>query len=145
MDFIDLLATRARMSTWAPDTELDAALRRFDVMLTQIADDLRVECYGPPVGIARGGAAGRGAYRLVVRAHRWHGDAPAWSLKVCSALAHAQWRADWAIDRVSRERKPLVVRALPQFLHDYAAAIAHAGKHDTGAGRRVQALLQRFS
>ena len=141
MSFVELLAARARDGEVAVDAPLDTALAQLDRTLAQLADELRVEYFGPHIGIG----AGRAVYRLVVREHRFRYDEHAWSLKVCTALPHAQWRADWAIQGVSRARKVLVVRALPEFFAGYVSALTHAGRHESRAGRRVCALAAAFT
>lgn len=140
MSFVDFIATRARAAEFAVDAPLDTALTQLDRTLAQLADELRVEYFGPHIGIG----AGRAVYRLVVREHRFRFDELAWSLKVCTALPHAQWRADWAIQGVSRARKILVVRALPEFFAGYASALTGAGCHESRAGRRVRELAAAF-
>jgi hypothetical protein len=139
--FIEHLITQTRTQTVRVDEELDAALAQLDVLLAQLAGDLRVEYYGPEIGVA----AGRHVYRLVVRAHEWEIHNPTWSLKVCTALPHAHWRADWAVQGVGRLRKPLIVQALPAFFAGYADAIVAAGQADTPAGRQVTELSRAFA
>lgn len=140
MTFVELLAARARDAEFVVDAQLDRALAQLDRTLAQLAAELRVEYFGPHVGVG----AGRAVYRLVVREHRFRYDELAWSLKVCTALPHAQWRADWAIQGVSRARKILIVRALPAFFAGYASALTQAGCHESGAARRVRALAAIF-
>lgn len=139
--FIEHLIAQSRAGTVRVDEGLDAALAQLDALLARLADALRVEYYGPEIGVA----AGRHVYRLVVRAHEWEINDPAWSLKVCTALPHARWRADWAVQGVGRLRKALVVQALPAFFTGYAAAIAAAGRGDTPAGRQVAELAGAFA
>ena len=139
--FIEDLARASRAPALRPDGELDAALTQLDKMMEGLARELEVEYYGPAIGIG----AGRDVYRLVVRAHEWEIKRPTWSLKVCTALPHAQWRADWAVQGASRQRKALIVRALPEFFAGFAQAIAEAGKGDSAAGKRVGEIAQRFA
>lgn len=139
--FIEHLISQSRAQKVGVDEELDAALARLDAQLAQLAGELQVEYYGPEIGVA----AGRHVYRLVVRAHEWEINNPTWSLKVCTALPHARWRADWAVQGVSRLRKPLVVQALPAFFAGYAEAIAVAGRADTPAGRQVMEFARAFA
>lgn len=138
--FVDLLVARSRTSPPAVDAQLDDALARLDAMLTDIIGALQVEYYGPEVGVG----AGRHVYRLVARAHEWEIGHHRWSLRVCTALPHAKWRADWILQAASRQRKQQIVAALPAFFAGYAQAVIAAGKADTHAGRRVLALAQRF-
>jgi hypothetical protein len=138
--FIDFLAAQSRAPEIAPDAPLDAALARLDRMLAELAAELEVEYYGPEVGIA----AGRQVYRLVVRRHTWRILAPGWSLKICTALPHAGWRADWPVQGAGRLRQRAVVRALPAFFAGYREAVRAAGRADSPAGRRVAELAARF-
>jgi hypothetical protein len=139
--FIEHLINQSRAQTVQVDEALDAALAQLDALLAQLAGALRVEYYGPEIGVG----AGRHVYRLVVRAHEWEINNPTWSLKVCTALPHAGWRADWAVQGVARQRKALVVQALPAFFDGYATAIAAAGEADTPAGRQVVELARVFA
>lgn len=139
--FITDLARASRAETVRMTADLDAALTQLDNMMAGLARELQVEYYGPAIGIGEG----RDVYRLVVRAHEWEIKQPSWSLKVCTALPHAQWRADWAVQGTSRQRKSLIVRALPAFFTGFAEAIAQAGKGDSSAGRRVQELARHFA
>ncbi|MGH8672637.1 MAG: hypothetical protein ACREUA_11505 [Burkholderiales bacterium] len=138
-DFIQVLARRARHETITVDRELDAALERLDSMLCGLCGELRVEFYGPEVGVEA-----RAAHRLVVRAHLWK-QQHQWSLKICSAAAQADWRAEWAIHGASRVRKPIVVVALPGFFSGFAQAVEQAGKQHGAAGRRLRELASWFT
>lgn len=137
--FVDVLLERSRGAKGIDAPAVDA-LCRLDAMMTEIASALQVEYYGPEVGVG----AGRHVYRLVVRAHEWETGSAAWSLKVCTALPHAKWRADWSVQAASRQRKMHILAALPAFFAGYAAAVIAAGKAESAAGRRVTALAQRF-
>ncbi len=139
--FIEHLVRQCRAQTVRVDDELNAALAQLDTLVGQLASELRVEYYGPEIGVG----AGHHVYRLVVRAHEWEINNPTWSLKVCTALPHAGWRADWAIQGVGRLRKALVVQALPAFFAGYGAAIATAGQANTPAGRQVIELARIFA
>lgn len=139
-DFIELLAARSRARVLATDAALDRALAQIDRAMSALAGALRVEYYGPEVGA--GGAPH--AYRLAVREHALGPDRAEWGLKVCNALPHARWRAEWGLAAVSRQRKPLVVRALPVFFAGYADVVARAGGAETAAGRRVVEIARRF-
>ena len=141
MEFLDLLIAQARAPQVGVDAALDAALTQLDRMLADLARDLAVEYYGPSIGVD----GGRAVYRLVVRAHEWRIHEREWSLKICTALPHAHWRADWAIQSAARRRKMLIVHALPEFFAGYAAAVAAAGKQATNAGRRLQDVARRFA
>lgn len=124
----------------AVDADCERALRELDRMLAGLAGELQVEYYGPAVGLG----TGEPVYRLVVREHVSGAGQRAWGLKVCTALPHANWRADWSIHAVARLRKRAVVAVLPAFFEGYAAAIAQAGKDGTAAGIRVAQLAQLF-
>lgn len=139
--FLDDLAQASGADPLVVNPRLDVALAQLDKMMAGLAGELQVEYYGPPIGIG----AGRDVYRLVVKAHEWEIAQPTWSLKVCTALPHAQWRADWAVHGASRQRKALIVRALPSFFAGYAEAIAQAGKGESAAARRVQEIARRFA
>lgn len=139
-DFIELLAARSRAQAPATDAALDRALAQLDRAMSALAGALRVEYYGPEVGA--GGALH--VYRLVVREHALGPDRAEWGLKVCNALPHARWRAEWALAAAGRQRKPFVVRALPAFFAGYADAVAQAGGAETAAGRRVVEIARRF-
>ncbi len=139
--FVKHLIVQSCAQTVRVDEELDTALAQLDALLARLAGDLQVEYYGPEIGVA----AGRHVYRLVVRAHEWEINDLTWSLKVCTALPHARWRADWAVHGVGRLRKPLVVQALPAFFAGYAAAIRAAGRAETPAGRQVTELAGAFA
>lgn len=139
--FVDLLINRSRANVVDVDAALDDALIRLDALLADIAGQLTVEYYGPAVGID----AGRDVYKLVVRQHEWRIHEKTWSAKVCTALPHAQWRADWAMQGTGRLRKQLIVKALPAFFSGYAAAAVAAGKSETIAGRRLAELAALFA
>ncbi|MHB8454306.1 MAG: hypothetical protein ACYDDO_06330 [Acidiferrobacterales bacterium] len=139
--FIELLVARSRASKPRVDIELERALAQFDAMLEQLAADLQVEHYGPDIGLG----AGAHVYRMVVRSHEWQLSKRMWSLRICTALPHARWRADWAIQGASRLRKQKIVRSLPDFLCGYARAIQAAGKAGTNSGQRVLELARQFS
>lgn len=138
---IDVLARASRAPQVAVNPELDAALAGLDRTLAELAPQLAVEYYGPEVGVGKG----RHVYRLVVRAHEWQIHQPTWSLRVCTALPHAGWRADWTIQGASRLRKQNIVRVLPEFLAGYAEAVRDAGKQDTDAGRTLRQLATLFA
>jgi hypothetical protein len=139
--FIDYLAAQSRAPQVRIDMQLDSALAQLDKMMEGLARELQVEYYGPEIGVSEG----RHVYRLVVRAHEWEIHNPTWSLKVCTALPHAGWRADWAVQGVARLRKALVVQALPAFFAGYAQAVAEAGKSETKAGQRLAELARAFA
>lgn len=133
------LATRCEPSL-ALDADSERALRELDGILAGLAGELQVEYYGPEVGLG----AGQPVYRLVVREHLSGVGEKAWGLKVCTALPQANWRADWSIHAVARQRKRAVIAALPAFFAGYAAAIAQADKGASAAGVRIAQLAQLF-
>lgn len=115
-------------------------LRRIDAAVACLASDLRVEYYGPEVGLGRG----RHVYRLVVRCHRLGPSESGWGVWVCTALPHAGWRADWPLGGVSTLRRREVLKVLPQFFKGYCAAVAEAGLATSRAGRRLAELAECF-
>ncbi|MHB8348012.1 MAG: hypothetical protein ACYDHM_12725 [Acidiferrobacterales bacterium] len=138
--FIDLLITRGRTGEPRIDQRLDDALLRLGTMLEALASELQVEYFGPEVGLG----AGAHVYRIVVRYHESEVGRRAWSVRVCTALPHAGWRAEWTLEGASRLRKRIIVRRLPDFFDGYARAILEAGKARTHAGMRVLDLAQQF-
>lgn len=139
-DFIRYLAEQSQNDVIPINSTLDDALTHLDNMLTGIAAALQVEYIGPYVGVET-----LKAHAMVVRAHEWQIHQPSWSMKICSAIPEANYRAEWPAQGASRLRKRLIVRALPTFFAGYAEAIQQAGKADTTAGRRVLAMQQQFS
>lgn len=138
--FLPFLAQLSHATTIAVDSELDDALARLDHMLDGLCAALEVEYFGPHVGVER-----LDAHRLVIRKHMWRLDAPAWSLKICPTAPSANWRAEWAIQSASRMRKPIIVRALPEFFVGFAAVIDGAGKRDSVAAKRVREVALMFN
>ncbi len=138
--FIDLLVARGRAVEPQVDRQLDNALMRLSMMLEALAAELRVEYLGPEVGLG----PGVHVYRLVVREHECEWQRRVWSVRVCTALPHAGWRAEWTLPGASRLRKRIIVRCLPEFFHGYGQAILAAGKDRTNAGMRVLELARRF-
>lgn len=136
--FLVVLRDHAQGPDRRPDKALDDALARLDRILAQIAPALEVEYRGPFVGIG----AGRGAFCLAVRPHEEAAGIRVWAARVCSADPHRGLAAHWELARVSRLRKPILARALPEFLSGYHAAVAAARKADTGAGLRLLALAE---
>ena len=139
-DFIRHLAEQSRLDLVPVNASLDDALAHLDNMLSGIAAALQVEYIGPYVGVET-----LQAHAMVVRAHEWQIHQPSWSMKICSAIPEAQYRAEWPAQGASRLRKRLIVKALPVFFAGYAAAARQAGKADTTAGLRVIALEQQFN
>lgn len=139
--FLMVLRDCARDPERRPDKALDDALARLGRILGQIAAALEVEYRGPFVGIG----AGREAFCLAVRAHEEAAGTTVWGARVCSADPHRGLAAHWELDRVSRLRKPILARALPEFLAGYHTAVAAAHKADTGAGQRLLALAEALS
>lgn len=138
--FLPLLARLSRATTITVNDELDGALARLDHMLDGLCAALEVEYLGPFVGVER-----LEAHRLVVRKHVWRLGAPAWSLKICPTAPAANWRAEWAIQGASRMRKPIVVRALPEFFSGFVGAVTAAGKSQTLAAIRIGEIAALFA
>lgn len=139
-DFIRHLAEQSRLDTVPVNAALDDALTHLDNMLAGIAAALQIEYIGPYVGVET-----LNAHAMVVRAHEWQIHQPSWSMKICSAIPEANYRAEWPAQGASRLRKRLIVKALPAFFAGYAEAVRKAGKADTTAGQRVIALEQQFN
>ncbi len=138
--YIDLLVARGRTSEPHIDQRLDDALLRLGTMLEALASELQVEYLGPEVGLG----AGAHVYRIAVRCHESEVGRRTWSVRVCTALPHARWRAEWTLEGASRLRKRIIVRRLPEFFDGFAQAILEAGKSHTNAGMRVLDLAQQF-
>lgn len=138
--FLPFLAHLSRASAIPVDAALESALARLDHMLDGLCAALEVEYFGPYVGVER-----LDAHQLVVRNHMWRLNAPAWSLKICATAAAANWRAEWAIQSASRMRKPIIVRALPDFFSGFLVAVNSAGKGETLAATRVREIAQIFN
>lgn len=134
------LAVKSRTAVPVLDQSTDLALAKLDRITADLAAALQVEYYGPPVGLD----AGRDVYRLVVREHRLSPSQVAWGLWVCTALPHAQWRADWRIQDTSRLRKRQIVAALPAFFSGFLAAVEAAGRGQSRAGRRLAEFAELF-
>lgn len=138
---LQLLADQATRERVSITPALDEALTAVDAELEAIAPELQVEYVGPGVGVE----GQEDVYRMVVRAHEWVMNQPSWSMKVCDALPNAGWRAAWAIQGVSRARKTMVVRKLPEFMRGYMECVREAGKADTAAGRRLEELARALT
>jgi hypothetical protein len=139
-DFITYLAEQSRNETVSVGRNLDDALARLDHALAGLSAELQVEYYGPHIGVET-----PDAHQMVVRLHEWKMNEPTWSLKVCSTAPQANYRAEWPVQGTGRLRKQLIVKALPAFFRGYALAVAAAGKSDTAAGQRVEALAKQFN
>ena len=139
-DFVALLVECSRAVRPTVDETLDDALTRLDHLLAGVSADLRVEYYGPCVGVEA-----VAAHRLVVRAHAWDMGRPEWGVRVCSAAPQAHSRAEWTLQAAGRLRKALIVRALPEFFAGYAQAVAAAGRAQSASGQRVVELARRFA
>ncbi|MEW6612171.1 MAG: hypothetical protein ACOY5C_05855 [Pseudomonadota bacterium] len=139
--FVQLLRDAAHGGAQPSQPALRDALKRLDLLLSDLAGDLQVEHFGPHAGLAGAPAA----HQLVVREHVWNLHARGWGAAVCSTQPGAGWRADWPLYGVSRERQMVVVRALPAFLQGYQASISAAGLGERNAGRRVAELAAYFA
>ena len=116
-------------------------LAQLDHVLDDLADALKVEYFGPEVGLGQG----HGVYRLVVRQHALGAVERQWGLRICTALPHAGWRADWALAAAGRQRRGEVVAALPLFFAGYWSAVVQAAQDTSRAGQRLQALSASFT
>lgn len=139
-DFIALLVEQSRQQRIVINPALDDALTHLDHALEGLCAAVQVEYHGPYVGVET-----PLAHQMVVRAHEWKIHQPAWSMKICVAAPEANCRAEWPIQGVSRLRKVLVVKALPEFFAGFAEAVKSAGKENSSAGMRVVELAQRFN
>ncbi len=139
-DFVALLIERSCASQPQVDTALGEALARLDHLLAGVSADLRVEYFGPWVGVET-----PMAHQLVVRAHAWDMGRPQWGVRVCSTAPQAHRRAEWTLRGSGRLRKALIVRVLPEFFAGYATAVAAAGRAQSASGRRVAELARRFA
>lgn len=139
-DFIALLVEQSRQQRIVINPALDDALTHLDHALEGLCAAVQVECHGPYVGVET-----PLAHQMVVREHEWKIHQPAWSMKICVAAPEANCRAEWPIQGVSRLRKVLVVKALPEFFAGFAEAVKSAGKENSSAGMRVVELAQRFN
>jgi len=135
------LAVKSHAATPAVDERADAALAKLDRIMAELCAALQVEYYGPPVGLN----AGRDVYRLVVRKHQLSPSEAVWGLWVCTALPHAQWRADWRIQDTSRLRKRKIIAVLPAFFQGFLAAVQAAGQTHGRAGVRLAEFAEVFS
>ncbi|MGA7800369.1 MAG: hypothetical protein WCC36_06120, partial [Gammaproteobacteria bacterium] len=125
--YVAYLAEQALAEPVAITAELDAALARLDRAFATLAAELQVEYFGPGVGVD----AERSVFQLVIGPHRGGIEGPVWGLRVCDGTASGGLRPMWAVQGVGRLRKALVVKALPELLAGFAAAIGAAGKADT--------------
>ncbi|NIR59710.1 MAG: hypothetical protein GWO02_09395 [Gammaproteobacteria bacterium] len=136
-----LLAERARLERIPVDAALTAALARLEGWLERLAAELRVEHYGPGVGVE----GQPQAYRLVVRRHAWDATRQAWGLKICDGTAYGEWRPMWTLQGAGRRRKAALVRALPELLAGYARAVEAAGRGDGAAAEAVRTAARILS
>ena len=139
-DFIQHLASLSCLPTPTVNSALDDALTHLDNTLAGIAAALQVEYIGPYVGVET-----LKAHAMVVRAHEWQIHHFTWSMKICSAVAEANYRAEWPAQGASRLRKQRIVKALPEFFAGYTAAVQAADKLDTPAGQRLAAINAQFN
>ncbi|NOT17015.1 MAG: hypothetical protein HOP20_02960 [Sulfuriferula sp.] len=139
-DFIQHLVNQSKLATPAINHALDDALTHLDHSLAGIAAALEVEYIGPFVGVET-----LKAHAMVIRAHEWQIHQHTWSMKICSAVAEANYRPEWPAQGASRLRKRLIVQALPAFFAGYTAAVQAANKLDTPAGKRLTAINAQFN
>ncbi len=91
-------------------------LARLDHLVTDLSRDLQVELAGPAVGMRHT----PDLHRLCVARHHWTGHDHEWGVAICSMANPAFPRCEWRLSTVSRERLPIIVRALPAFFREYA-------------------------
>ncbi|HET9121991.1 MAG TPA: hypothetical protein VFN52_00680 [Acidiferrobacteraceae bacterium] len=135
-----LQAARVAGTAQLGQAETTRLLAQLDHVLDGLAAALKVEYFGPEVGVGDG----RAVYRLVVREHALGPAERQWGLRICTALPHAQWRADWALAASGRQRRAAIVAALPAFFVGYWQAVQQAGRAESRAGRRLYELALSF-
>ncbi|WP_308387787.1 hypothetical protein [Acidithiobacillus sp. AMEEHan] len=131
-----LLELRRHLQDETPGTEvLRTAFIPLDHLLADIATDLQIVYDGPGVGLG----TQPNLHRLRVAQHHWTGSEQAWGLAVCSYAGPGEPRSEWRIARASRERLPVILRALPEFFHGYAE-LALREHPERGSCKRLQEI-----
>lgn len=131
--FLQILRDSTHGQSQPGHATLRDALKHLDLLLADLAADLRIEHIGPGVGLP--GAPDR--HRLAIRDHTWNVREHAWGAAICSTQAGAGWRADWPLHGASRERQVIVVRALPEFLQGYRQRILETGQEQRNSASRI--------
>ncbi|MDD3761092.1 MAG: hypothetical protein PHO57_09720 [Acidithiobacillus sp.] len=137
-----LLELRRHLQEKTPGTEaLRAAFVPLDHLLADIATDQQITYDGPGVGLGMQA----NLHRLRIAQHHWTGTERAWGLAVCSYAGQGEPRSEWRIARASRERLPVILRALPEFFHGYAelARKEHPGRSSSKRLQEIADLLER--
>lgn len=133
-----LLELRRHLQEETPRTEaLRAAFVPLDHLLADIATDQQILYDGPGVGLG----IQPNLHRLRIAQHHWTGSERAWGLAVCSYAGQGEPRSEWRIARASRERLPVILRALPEFFHGYAE-MALREHPSRGSSRRLQEIAR---
>ncbi|WP_248886379.1 hypothetical protein [Acidithiobacillus acidisediminis] len=111
-----------------------------DHFLGDIASDLQIIYDGPDVGLD----AHPNLHRLRIAEHHWTGTEHAWGIAVCSYAGSGEPRSEWRIHRVSRERLPVILQALPEFFRGYAA-LAQRERPGRGSTQRLEDVTALFA
>ncbi|MEL5848418.1 MAG: hypothetical protein U7M05_03535 [Candidatus Igneacidithiobacillus chanchocoensis] len=119
---------------------LRGAFVSVDHLLTQLAQDLQIVYDGPDVGLG----SQANLHRLRVAEQHWTGAEHAWGVAVCSYAGKGEPRSEWRIHRVSRERLPIILQALPAFFHGYHTA-AEGAHPERASTRRLGEISRLFN
>ncbi|WP_369574303.1 hypothetical protein [Acidithiobacillus sp. IBUN Pt1247-S3] len=136
-----LLLQRHLHGETAGGESLREAFVSLDHLLVDIASDLQITYDGPGVGLGKQADL----HRLRIAEHHWTGTERVWGLAVCSYAGRGEPRSEWRIQRASRERLPVILRALPEFFRGYAE-LADRDRQGRGSGKRlhdIALLLER--
>ena len=120
---------------------LRGAFVSLDHLLSQLAQDLQIVYDGPDVGLA----SQANLHRLRIAEQHWTGTERAWGVAVCSYAGKGEPRSEWRIHRVSRERLPHLLQALPAFFVGYhtAAEETHPERASTLRLREISRLFNK--
>jgi hypothetical protein len=127
--------------TTANAPEIRDALHRLDHMLADLSSDLQIPFVGPCVGLHHAPEQ----HLLSVAEHRWSQADSYWGVAICSHHPVYGLRAEWTLGTVSRERLPMVVRALPSFFSGYAAIAAQSTEPSRPSLSRLKSLAELFA
>ena len=117
------------------------ALHRLDHMLADLAGDLRIAYAGPYVGLNHTPRQ----HQLCVAEHRWSAQEGGWGVAICTSHPVHGWRAEWRLATVSRERLPLVVKALPALFAGYTAEAEASPAAKRPSTRRIREIAELFA
>ncbi|PKY10614.1 hypothetical protein B1757_08525 [Acidithiobacillus marinus] len=136
-----IILKSASQGSAIPATELRDALFRLDHMLADLVEDLQIPFRGPCVGLRQAPEQ----HLLAVARHRWSQEDCRWGVAICSQHPRYDLRAEWTLATVSRERLPLVVKALPAFFSGYASAAAQGIEPTRPSLSRLKSLAELFA